>query len=65
MEPRLAGELRVESRGDHVPLTDRDDPAVLETGQDVDVRADVVDDRRPDEDRVDRPVAEDRPRPSC
>ena len=60
MEARLAGQLRMERRGDDVALADGDDPAVVQPGEDVDVRTDPVDDRRPDEDAVDRSVAEDR-----
>src|SRR5262245_28519297 len=47
---------------DHVPLADRDDPPVVEAGEDVDVGAGPVDDRGPDEDAVDRLVAQHRNR---
>ena len=59
MEAGLAGELGMERRGDHVALADRDDPAVIESGEDVDVGPDALDDRRADEDGVDRRVAQD------
>ena len=60
VEAGLAGELRVERRGDDVALADGDDPAVVEAGEDVDVGAGPLDDRGPDEHGVDRRVAEDR-----
>src|SRR4051794_14198249 len=62
VEARLAGHLRMEGGGEDVPLADRDDPAVLELGQDVDVGTRSLDDRRSDEDRVDGLVAEERHR---
>src|SRR5207245_2567681 len=52
--------LRMERGRKHVPLADRHDPAVVEAGEHVNVGADVIDDRGPDEDTVDRLVAEDR-----
>src|SRR4051794_33016361 len=60
METRLAGKLRMEGRGEHVSLSDGNDPAVIETSEDIDVGTDRFDDRRPDEDGVDRAVAEHR-----
>ena len=41
------------------PCADGHDPAVVEAGEDVHPGTDVLDDRGPDEDRMDRPLAED------
>src|SRR5258706_4378402 len=57
VEAGFSRELRVE-RGRHdVSLAYGDDPAVVEAGEDVDVRPGPLDDRRPDEDAVDRLIA--------
>src|SRR6185436_15289646 len=60
VEPGLAGKLGVERGRDDVALADGDDPVVVETGEDVDVRAGPGDDRGPDEHAVNRLVAENR-----
>ena len=38
MEARLPGELGMERGREHVPLADGDDPPVVESREDVDVR---------------------------
>src|SRR5947207_13675883 len=50
----------MERRSQDVLLPDRDDSAVVEARQDVDVGPGPLDDRRPDEHAVNRLVAEDR-----
>ncbi len=47
VEPRLAGELGMECRRQHVPLADRDHTTVIEACQDVDVGARPLDARAP------------------
>src|SRR6187551_1283537 len=59
VEARLPRELGMERRREHVPLAHRDDAAVIETRQDVDVGAGRLDDRGADEDGMDRRRAED------
>src|SRR3954453_14381638 len=46
--PSVARQLRVERRGEQVPLTHGDDPTVGPT-EDLDLRSDRLDPRRPDE----------------
>jgi hypothetical protein len=60
MEPCLSGQFRMERGRDHVPLADRNDPSVIEPGQDIDLVARPLDDRSADEHRMDRSVADDR-----
>src|SRR6185503_16610707 len=62
MEARLPGQLRVERRGEDIPLPDRDDPAVVERREDVHIRADTLDDRGADEHATNGLVAHDRHR---
>jgi hypothetical protein len=60
VEARLTGQLGMEGGREHVALPDGHDPAVVEARQDVHVGTGPLDDRRPDEDRMDGLVAEDR-----
>ena len=48
----------MERRGHDIALAHGHDAAVVQLRQDIDVVADALDDRRPDEDGVDRTVAE-------
>src|SRR3954452_20294375 len=64
VDPRVAGHLGVERRGEEVTLADRDDltggvPRRLSLGDPrhhLDPRSDLLHPRRPDEQRVERPV---------
>ena len=59
MEASLARELRMEGGRHDIALADRNDPAVVEPGKDVDVRAGSRDDGRSDEHAMDGLIAED------
>ena len=59
MEPRVAGQLRMERGDEEAPLA-REHRMAVELGEHLDPRADLLDPRRPDEDR--RAAA--RPRPA-
>ena len=52
VEAGLAGQLRMECRGDHVALADGHDPAIFEPGEDVDAGTGSLDYRGADEDAV-------------
>ena len=59
MEAGFAREFRMEGGRHDIALADGNDPAVVEPGKDVDVRAGSLDDGRPDENAVDGLIAED------
>src|SRR6266702_1012478 len=59
MEARLAGQFRVERRGEHISFANGYDPAIVQARQDVNVWSGSLDDRGADEHAVDRLVAED------
>ncbi len=52
----VGGELGVEGGGEQIALAGGDDAAVGQGGQRLGLGADPLDQRRADEDRVDRPV---------
>ena len=55
MQPRVVGQLRVE-RGDEEPALAREHRPAVDLGEHLDVRADLLDPRRADEDRPQRLV---------
>lgn len=58
MEAVIVGHLRVEGGADQVALFDRDDAPVVQSGQGGDIRPDPLNDRRTDEDRVERRITD-------
>jgi hypothetical protein len=60
VEAGFSREFRVKCGRHDVSLADRDDSAVVEPGEDVDVRPGPLDDRGPDEDAVDGLIAKHR-----
>src|SRR3989442_15564133 len=59
MEARLAGQFRVERRGEHISFANGYDPAIVQARQDVNVWSGSLDDRGADEHAVDRLGAAD------
>src|ERR671936_485523 len=55
VQPRVVGQLRVERSDEEAPLA-RKHRAAVDLGEHLDVRADVLDPRRPNEDRAHRLV---------